>query len=129
MEEEIEFAGYYLFLQKLRFENAFLFEFNVDESNFKQLLPPLSLQVLLENAFKHNSVSLKNPLHIKINAPANSKEITVSNNIQLKSRIKSAAGVGFENLINRYRLICEQLPYAEIKHEEYIVTLPLIAPE
>ncbi len=126
LAEEIEFARAYMFLQKLRFEDAFVFDISIDESCFDQLIPPLALQILLENAFKHNTATRKKPLNIKISGKKNSNSIVVRNNIQHKVRLKYSRGIGLENLRNRYQLISEILPEVQSAGNEYIVRLPLL---
>ncbi len=71
MREELDFAKSFLFLQKIRFENAIDLEINVDVSMLKCLVPPLTVQTLIENAFKHNKASSDNPLKIKIYTESN----------------------------------------------------------
>ena len=66
LREELDFAKSFLFLQKIRFDNAVDMEINVDASKLNYLVPPLAVQTLLENAFKHNKASIDSPLKIKI---------------------------------------------------------------
>ncbi len=126
LAEEIEFAEAYLFLQKLRFEDGFQFDIAVNEAHRALLIPPLALQILLENAFKHNTASRKKPLRICIESLNGADALLVKNNIQPKSRLKKEHGIGLENLRNRYELVSERGPAVEITANQYNVTLPLI---
>ncbi|MBD3225416.1 MAG: hypothetical protein GF313_11835 [Caldithrix sp.] len=127
--EELNFAHDYLFLQKLRFENAFTFEINIDNACRERFLPPLTLQTLLENALKHNVANVERPLHIRIFSDNDPETIMVSNNLQNKVKMKYSSGIGLENLKNRYKLISDSLPDFIETGQEYIVQLPLIRAE
>lgn len=129
VEEELKFASDYLFLQKLRFEDAFTFEIYIDDACRGNYLPPLTLQTLLENALKHNIATIKRPLHIKIIGDSENTMIVVRNNLQKKGRTRYSSGIGLENLKMRYKLISESEPEIVRTDQEYIVKLPLIGAE
>jgi two-component system, LytTR family, sensor kinase len=82
LREELDFAKSFLFLQKIRFDNAVDMEINVDASKLNYLVPPLAVQTLLENAFKHNKATAESPLNIKIYNENDS--LLVVNNLQPK---------------------------------------------
>lgn len=127
LREEIDFAKSFLFLQKIRFDNAVDMEINVDASKLNYSVPPLAAQTLLENAFKHNKASVDNPLKIKI---YNEDDVlVVINNIQPKIKGDDSKGVGLNNLRKRYELLGEKLPQFSITEKEYIAKIPLIKPE
>lgn len=126
VDQEIKFAQDYIFLQKLRFENAITTKLTVDEKVLNQFIPQLALQILLENTFKHNIATKKIPLHIRISGDALLNQLIVSNNMQPKKRLKYNPGVGLENLKNRYKLISQEVPVIICTEKEYIVKLPLI---
>ena len=127
LEKELNFAQSYLYLQRIRFADAVTISIDVDDSVLHRYVPPLSVQSLLENAFKHNRLGKTNPLSIEITSSRNS--IIVRNSLQLKRQKESGGGVGFENLKNRYQLISGQLPEVTMTEKEYKVTLPFIAVE
>ncbi|MCU0344157.1 MAG: histidine kinase, partial [Ignavibacterium sp.] len=96
LREEIDFAKSYLFLQKIRFDNAVDMDINVDASKLNYFVPPLAVQTLLENAFKHNKATTDNPLKIKI---YNENDLLlVVNNLQPKIKSADSKGVGLNNL-------------------------------
>ena len=84
LERELEFAENYLSLQKIRFEDGLQYNIQIDKSK-TGFLPPLSLQLLLENAMKHNIASMANPLKIEITLDKN--VLTVKNNLLIKRKL------------------------------------------
>ena len=127
LREEIDFAKSFLFLQKIRFDNAVDMEINVDASKLNYLVPPLAVQTLLENAFKHNKATTESPLKIKIHNENDS--LVVINNLQPKIKGADSKGVGLSNLKKRYELLGEKLPQFSVTEKEYIAKIPLIKPE
>ena len=126
-KEELEYARSFLYLQKIRFDEALIVEINVDASKLNLLVPPLALQTLLENAFKHNKVSTSSPLQIKIYDKDG--YIVVENNLQLKLNSVESKGVGLNNLVKRYELLGEDKPRFSITEDKYIAEIPLISKE
>jgi sensor histidine kinase YesM len=127
LREELDFAKSYLFLQKIRFENAVEMEINVDASKLNYFVPPLAVQTLLENAFKHNKVSVDSPLRIIIYNEENI--LVVSNNLQPKIKGADSKGIGLNNLRKRYELLGAKFPQFSITEKEYIAKIPLINPD
>ena len=127
LREELDFAKSYLFLQKIRFDNAVELEINVDASKLNYLVPPLAVQTLLENTFKHNKVSGENPLRIRIYNEDNF--LVTVNNLQPKIKGPDSKGVGLNNLNKRYELLGERAPKFSVTGKEYFAKIPLIKPE
>jgi two-component system, LytTR family, sensor kinase len=127
LREEIDFAKSFLFLQKIRFDNAVDMEINVDAAKLNYLVPPLAVQTMLENAFKHNKAATDSPLFIKIYNE--SDWLVVVNNLQPKIKGADSNGVGLNNLNKRYQLLGEILPQYSVTQKEYIAKIPLIKPE
>jgi len=127
LKEELDFAKSYLFLQKIRFDNAVDMEINVDASKLNFFVPPLAVQTLLENAFKHNRASFDNPLNIRIYDEDNF--LVIVNNLQPKIKGSDSKGVGLNNLNKRYELLGEKLPQYSVTEKEYVAKIPLIEPE
>lgn len=124
LKEELKFAKSYLSLQKIRFEDSLRFEIIVDNGK-DFFLPPLSLQLLLENAVKHNIASMEYPLLIKINQKG--ERLIISNSYQPKSSPDSeSTGIGLENIRKRYELLSDQVPKITQTETEFIVDLPLL---
>ena len=123
LEKELDFAKSYLTLQKIRFENSLQFDISV-QSDEKYMLPPLSLQLLLENAIKHNIASMAQPLKILIEQKENS--LWVSNNLQPKiGQLEESTGIGLDNIKNRYEMLSDQ-QIEVVKNGQFTVKLPLL---
>ena len=124
LKEEIEILSAYLFLQKARFEDGFIFQNTLDESVLNTLIPPFTLQLLVENCLKHNIVSLHRPLHIRIFSEGD--KLFVENQVQLKKGEENSLGVGLKNIELKYRhLLGKQV---EVINDQNVfrVILPLI---
>ena len=100
----MEFASAYIFLLKMRFENNLQFDIQIAKSFEDYRLPPMAVQVLIENAVKHNEISDRKPLTIHI-VTNNEGYLSVSNDIQPKRTAASGTGIGLVNLAKRYRLL------------------------
>ncbi|MFO7525895.1 MAG: histidine kinase [Ignavibacteriaceae bacterium] len=127
LREELDFAKSFLFLQKIRFDNAVDMEINVDASKLNFLVPPLAVQTLLENAFKHNKATTESPLNIKIYNENDS--LLIVNNLQPKIKGVDSKGVGLSNLNKRYEMLEVELPHYSVTETEYIAKIALIKPE
>lgn len=103
LEEEMEFTDAYISLLRIRFGENFKVEYNIDDKYRSYLIMPVSIQLLIENAVKHNVIHNKSPLVVKIET--NTREnIVVSNHINSKPE-KGIGGVGLVNLTERYRIL------------------------
>ena len=122
--KELEFMRSYLFLQQIRYGENLTYSVNIKAGLMELFLPPLSLQVVLENAMKHNIINQSKPLHIEVS----SEELTlvVKNNIQPKISKGISTGLGLKNLIKRYALISKLEPEFKVETNYYIAKLPLI---
>jgi len=124
IEEELEFIEAYIFLVKTRFENIDL-TVNLDNSIMQSAIPPLTFQMLVENALKHNIISEKKPLKISITSNGNSA-ITVSNNLNEKREKYDTNGSGLKNIIERYRYFTEEMVEVNKTTDEFSVKIPII---
>ena len=123
LKEELEFLDSYLFLQKIRFGNNLAIEVNL--STTTSMVAPLALQLLIENAIKHNIVSSENPLVIKLKQEKNF--IVVENNLQRKTSLgELSQGIGLENIKNRYKFLSPIPVEVSEADGKFIVRLPLI---
>lgn len=127
LEEEIKFVKAYLYLQKIRFDEAFDYNIDIESGNLQKFLPALALQTVLENCFKHNKAAKDSPLQINIYDEEH--YILVVNNIQSKNSRIDSKKVGLSNLKKRYNLLCRVEPEFKITESEYIAKLPLIETE
>ncbi|REG87094.1 histidine kinase [Algoriphagus antarcticus] len=120
---EISFARNYLELQKIRFEESLQFNIEIDDQD--GFLPPLSLQLVLENAIKHNILSEADPLFIHMYRKDN--DLWVSNTFQPKlSQTEPSTGVGLSNIKMRYQLISKMDIEVIQTEDEFIVRLPIL---
>ncbi|MBI9041179.1 2TM domain-containing protein [Lutibacter sp.] len=124
LDEELHFAKTYMELLNMRFENAVTFEIPEKASHSELKIIPLSLQLLLENAIKHNVVSEENPLTVKIEE----KEgyLVVSNNFKPKAVLEKGTKVGLQNIVDRYHLLTLKKVEITKINESFIVKLPLL---
>lgn len=115
----------YIFLLQKRFADSLTITLNIPEKIAPVYIIPASLQMLIENAIKHNIVSKNHPLHIDVHLNGNNT-IVVSNNLQLRKSVYDSTKIGLENIKKRYWLICGRK--VEIYQDEnaFTVTLPLI---
>lgn len=123
-EKEIEIAQSYAYLMKIRFGNSLDFEFNTTKTS-NMFLPIFSLQVLLENAIKHNSFTEKEPLLVKIDT-INTDFIRVSNPIRKKIVNYESSGIGLHNLSQRFKLLAKKDIEIKSDGQVFSVTIPLI---
>ncbi|WMN05991.1 sensor histidine kinase [Marivirga arenosa] len=123
LEKELGFAKNYLELQKIRFEDKMIFEISISSTAGKNL-PPLSLQLLLENAVKHTVATTKNPLKIKITEE--DEFLVVRNNWQPKKEKLDGVGIGLENIKKRYQLLSDKAPIISQDENFFTVKLPLL---
>lgn len=125
LQEELEFIDDYFYLLQIRHDNKLQLETNLNgRRQGKLMILPCALQILIENAIKHNEFSDNNPLRIKITAAE--ETIQVSNNTKPKTRLADSTHIGLKNLNLRYRLIFNKDISVEKRAGEFIVRLPLI---
>lgn len=127
LEKELDFMRSYMYLQQMRYGNNLTYSVDIPASILVLLLPPLSLQVVLENAIKHNIVNDTTPLHIEIGRK--NHELVISNPIQLKVSRTRSTGLGLKNLKKRYAMISDQTPSFHIVDNSYVAKLPLLKNE
>ena len=128
VEEELEFLKSYTFLLKERFGENLNIKYDIPKENLKDKILPLSLQILFENAIKHNVISKKKPLTIDVSVE-NNKRLIVRNNLQKKKMTMNGTKLGLENIKNRY-LFFSDLKVEILETDEYfVVILPLIKKE
>jgi two-component system, LytTR family, sensor kinase len=126
LRDEMAVLDNYIKLQQLRFRNTLKVDIDVSESHFHYAVPPLSLQMLVENAIKHNVITQSKPLHIEIGTEKDT--IFVKNNLQKKEVIGST-GQGLKNISGRYRLFSAKPVRIEETNGYFRVTLPLLQVE
>lgn len=125
LEEEIKFLNAYIFLLKQRVGEGLIFEIDIDRKQYLNNLPPLTLQLLVENAMKHNKTSKSDPLHLKIYTNCE-HSIVIENNFNPLETNTPSSGIGLENIVRRYRLLGAAKPEIFQDDKIFKVTVPLI---
>lgn len=126
IREEMELVENYIFLQQKRYGNNF--KVNIDLPSLvleKYYIPPMGIQILLENCLKHNAVSRETPLVVDI-YQENYEYLVVRNNINEKVIKDPSTGIGLQNLKNRFQLLNQQVIKVTNENGFFIVKLPLI---
>jgi hypothetical protein len=124
VDEELQFAKTYIRLLQMRFEDSIIFEIPETCTNPEAKIVPLSLQLLLENAVKHNVVSSEKPLRIKVYEQ--NGNLVVSNNLQEKSVVKKSSGVGLQNIQERYKIVSNKKVTITKTASEFKIELPML---
>lgn len=125
LKEELDFAHSYVFLLKERFKNKLEIEINIPQEYLNYYVLPLSLQLLLENAIKHNVVSKNKPLLIELLVQDNNL-LMVRNNLQVKKQVMNSTKVGLDNIRQRYRFFTEQAIEVNQNESHFWVMIPMI---
>lgn len=121
--EELEFIRSYLFLHEVRLGNCLTCRNEVSATNTEKMLPPLTLQLLVENVIKHNSITPGKPMVLTIRTEDG--YLSVSNPVHPKKSITSS-GIGLANLAKRYELMCGKEIIIQHTNELFTVKVPLL---
>lgn len=103
LKRELELAEDFIFLQQSRYEESLIYSVEVNSDKLNCALPTLTLQILLENAIKHNQISKTAPLHIRVFTKHES--LLVTNNLQPRLISPESTGIGLNNLSNRLQIL------------------------
>ncbi len=124
VDEELQFAKTYIRLLKMRFEDSIVLDIPEKCSNPEAMIVPLSLQLLLENAVKHNVVTSTRPLHIKVFEDGES--LVIQNNLQEKQVVKKSSGVGLRNIQQRYSILSDKEVQIKKTSKDFTISLPML---
>lgn len=127
IQTELDFLDSYLFLISIRHQDSILFTAEIDEAvKIKGQIPPATLQMLIENAVKHNRFSAAEPLHISIRSEDG--YLLVCNDLRKKlvPDYHPETGIGLDNIRNRYALVSGQSISISTTDNQYIVKIPVI---
>lgn len=124
VSDEIEFIRNYIAILEIRFEKGLQVEVDIQRQDAQREISPMALQVLIENAVKHNVVSASKPLHVVISSDG--EYLTVSNNISPRSRVEISTGIGLKNLSGKCRIITGRDIVIENTDLQFIVKIPLL---
>lgn len=123
LKRELELAADFIFLQRSRYGDALDYQVDVQPEYLKLKIPVMALQLLLENAIKHNAFSKSKPLAIRITSANNKLE--VSNNLQERATAPDSTGVGLTNLTNRMRILFNSEIEIQKTNDTFKVIIPL----
>ncbi|WP_314813124.1 sensor histidine kinase [Porphyromonas endodontalis] len=125
LSEELEFVKSYLYLMCIRYFDGLRVVWHIDDKYLDYYVIPSGLQILVENAIKHNIASAKIPLTISISTKED--KIVVENKLQLREQsTSSSTGVGLDNLMEQYRLVFGKDIDIVSKDGQFSVSLPLV---
>ncbi len=124
LRDELKFARAYIHIQSERFGDNLKLNWKLPETALESMIVPMSLQLLLENAIKHNVISRSKPLTITVEVKDN--YLIVHNKIQPKSTQLPSTKVGLKNIEKRHALLSDKLPIIENDGTEFIVSIPLL---
>ena len=125
LRSELEFIQPYIFLLQKRFDAGLTVAINIPDQYQSYHVVPAALQMLIENAIKHNIVSRNKPLHIDIHVNGN-QTLMVTNNLQLRKTGESSTRIGLQNIRKRYELISGRTIIVRETDKLFEVILPLI---
>lgn len=123
--EELKFLNAYIFLIQQRAGESVQFEIDINKELYTLQLPTLTLQMLLENALKHNKTLKSDPLHVRI-YNRNNQELIIENTLIPLERKVISSGIGIKNIISRYRLISDKVPEIIKEDGMFKVIVPLL---
>jgi LytS/YehU family sensor histidine kinase len=127
LAEEIAFLNDYYALIRIRFEQAVQLTIDVPSHITEQyLVPPISLQIPAENAFKHNEFTNEHPLHVSLSYTSD-PALVFSNPVMSRKQVRPSSGIGLENLNNRYQLITGKQIEVHSSGPQFRVILPLVS--
>lgn len=124
LHTELDFIQNYVFLLRTRFEKALTIEFDIDATTRDKAIVPVTLQILIENALKHNVVDKDRPLNIQVRSVDDYLE--VSNNLQVRKLVETSNKQGLENLKSLYRFLTTSPVLIEQTESRFAVKVPLV---
>lgn len=126
LSEELRLVDDFMYLQKIRFEDKLKLEKNIPAYLLEYFIPPFCIQMLIENAIKHNIISDEKNLLIKI--VVQDDQLVISNTYQPRAQKQGSTGVGIKNIVARFKIIHNTEPQFFVTSDEYIAKIPLINP-
>ena len=124
LKRELHFIDPYIFLLQKRFPESIYIHMEVPGKYGNYYIIPAAIQMLIENAIKHNVASSSRPLHINISLQNDT--ITVSNNKHPKKSVERSTGIGLQNIVKRYAIVSNRAVKIDNSEDFFSVDLPLI---
>ena len=126
LQEEIEILNSYVFLQKIRYNDNLIVDISLDKTENNFYVAPLVLQMLIENAIKHNEITSENPLKIKLSLA--NQYLIMQNSVRIKEiALQESTHVGLTNIHSRYQALTDKKVVIEETDNNFIVSIPLIS--
>ncbi|MFK7971482.1 MAG: histidine kinase [Bacteroidia bacterium] len=125
LSQELKVLNDYYYLQRVRFGESLKLDIDIPEGSYATKLPPLTLQLLAENAIKHNIISASRPLTISLKL-VDERTLEMRNTLQLRDDKVPSTRVGQRNLTERYRLLTNRLPSFGEEGSEFVAKAPLV---
>ena len=125
LKKELDFIESYIFLQKIRYQNNLTFDADIDSHSTDKMIPPLTLELLVENAIKHNVIAEDQPLNIKLFTE--NGHLVVKNNLQPRMEPKNnSMQIGLKNLLEKFEILDMEPPQFFNSKGDFVVKVPLI---
>jgi two-component system LytT family sensor kinase len=124
LQTELDFIGNYVFLLCTRFQKALVIKFDISDAASDRAIVPVTLQILIENALKHNIVDEQRPLTIEVITIGD--YLVVSNNLQLRAKVGSSNKQGLENLSSLYGFLVKKPVIIDQTDNRFAVKIPLL---
>jgi LytS/YehU family sensor histidine kinase len=124
LESEMNFINSYIFLLKIRFDKNINFTIEIEDTKKRWFTPPMSLQLLIENAIKHNEISEDLPLHISIKTVG--EYLEVKNNLQLRINHEPSSNTGLQNIKDRYAYFTKNEIEINDDNQFFSVKIPIL---
>jgi two-component system, LytTR family, sensor kinase len=125
LKTEVDFINSYIFLLKIRFEEKLQININLPADALNCYIPPLTIQLLIENAVKHNILSSETPLVVDLYVD-DEEYLVIKNNVQLRPQEFASTGVGLKNITNRYGYFTSKHVFFRLSGPHYIARVPLL---
>jgi len=124
LETELDFLKAYTFLLNIRFSGKMKILVNLPDKKLQLKVVPLALQLLIENAIKHNTFSKNQPLQVDVFSEDD--YLVVQNNLQLRGSHVQSTGVGLENIASRYAYFTDRKTFSGVDGDKFVVKIPLL---
>ena len=122
---EMEFLESYLFLIDIRFMHKINVKIDVPQQYLDYFILPIAVQMIIENAIKHNTFSKSRPMQIEISV-GDKQQLIISNTLQLRETKLASTGIGLKNIVQRYALLCNCTPSFVQTEHLFVAELPLM---
>jgi two-component system, LytTR family, sensor kinase len=123
LDKELTVLKEYFYLYKKRYSDGLLLSIDIPAEAMQKQIAPITLQILLENAIKHNAFSVSKPLQFEISYQEGI--LTVANTINPKTAKEKSMGIGLKNVIERHELLFHKTILVEQSHNRFMVKIPL----